>query len=630
MNHRKSTPAISTIMIHTSTISQTHASADVTSYFIGWICTSVQEFHAACKVFDEECQSRILVTETGHSYRLGRVGEHNVAMNIPPSGTNCRLNLVESAIDTVRTFPLIRFVFLIGIAEAAHVFNDSVRLGDVVIGTEVLPNEESGNSDRLYPSWLLSSAITNLASGPRQSIDADIYDIAVTHPEYSRPESHQNSSSLETLRWNRQHNPFRNDNGNAPQTAPRSRDQFVTIHPGKVVSVNDLSEVSEARQKIAEDEGILCIDTGSAGVLAQMDCLPIRGISLFTGNHRDGNWDCYASLAASLYAKKKLLSSINPRDVDRIKARHVSVERIQEMFSETATMVESGTRNISREGQPDHIPGLVEDTRVRLVALERMMENMPVPTEAQALDFQRTLESIKAREEDVKKTLERLNIEIDKQIARSEDDEIRTKLEKLREDVNEHSWRIGTLTESTNQALQVSSELFNLLGDKTGKTGFIDAGIYLQFATRYSNILKTLSNKLKEQSQRNPRKRASNNSAAQPASRGNTKGRISSSSWIKMPGRDKRNIDTGVSIQPLDTNGEYITSTNMKQGKTDFTDSLSVTGDGFYTNDNLPARSTNPNSVTSPTSNMMLLYGRKFKNAFRQVPGPSSIQEIRI
>ncbi|KAJ5395861.1 uncharacterized protein N7487_010164 [Penicillium crustosum] len=60
---------------------------DVYDYHVGWICAATQDYGAACKVLDEQYQplTSSIIPSSRTSYKLGRIGNHNVVINIPPA-----------------------------------------------------------------------------------------------------------------------------------------------------------------------------------------------------------------------------------------------------------------------------------------------------------------------------------------------------------------------------------------------------------------------------------------------------------------------------------------------------------------------------------------------------------------
>lgn len=69
------------------------------------------------------------------------------------------------------------------------------------------------------------------------------------------------------------------------------------------------------RDKLAEENDILCFEMEAAGLMNHFPCLVIRGICDYADSHKSRNWQGYASMAAAAYAKA-LLNQIAPNKVE--------------------------------------------------------------------------------------------------------------------------------------------------------------------------------------------------------------------------------------------------------------------------------------------------------------------------
>jgi nucleoside phosphorylase len=115
-------------------------------YTVGWICALPEtELVAAVAMLDE---LHTVLPTTGNdtnSYRLGRIGTHNVVIACLPSGMTGKVSAATVAKDMVRSFKGMRFGLMVGVGGGAPYYgvNDNeedvskktrdIRLGDVVI-----------------------------------------------------------------------------------------------------------------------------------------------------------------------------------------------------------------------------------------------------------------------------------------------------------------------------------------------------------------------------------------------------------------------------------------------------------------------------------------------------------------
>lgn len=151
-------------------------------------------------------------------------------------------------------------------------------------------------------------------------------------------------------------------------------------------------------------------------LLSEVDCVPIRGISLFAGNHGYENWMITVCLLCRCCARKSSVSLHEPTWHRRGQTERHSREDRWDNFRRHKKN-RNGTWEIPRHSQPRDIQPLVHDIRKRILYLEKLMTNIEQPSEAQALQFQTRMESIKAKEEDMKMALKGLGVKISSYIA---------------------------------------------------------------------------------------------------------------------------------------------------------------------------------------------------------------------
>ncbi|THC97592.1 hypothetical protein EYZ11_002947 [Aspergillus tanneri] len=82
------------------------------------------------------------------------------------------------------------------------------------------------------------------------------------------------------------------------------------IHYGLIASGDQVMKDSEARDRLAQQYGILCFEMEAAGLMDTLPTLVIRGICDYCDSHKQKEWQGYAALTAAAYTK--LLLSIVP------------------------------------------------------------------------------------------------------------------------------------------------------------------------------------------------------------------------------------------------------------------------------------------------------------------------------
>ncbi|KAE8310528.1 T5orf172 domain-containing protein [Aspergillus transmontanensis] len=99
------------------------------------------------------------------------------------------------------------------------------------------------------------------------------------------------------------------------------------------------------RDRIAREHNVLCFEMEAAGLMDQLPCLVIRGISDYADSHKDDRWQGYASAVAAAFAKDLLLVTperalggpFNDRGAD---------------LSKLATIYVQGTAPLRRQYEP--------------------------------------------------------------------------------------------------------------------------------------------------------------------------------------------------------------------------------------------------------------------------------------
>ncbi|KAL4969573.1 5'-methylthioadenosine/S-adenosylhomocysteine nucleosidase family protein [Aspergillus stella-maris] len=302
------------------------------AYTIGWICALPVEFSAARRMLDREHGLSELNPTHGsgddNDYILGSVGEHNVVINCPAAGTSGQIRACQVAADMKSTIPWIRFVLLVGIGGGVPSPHD-VRLGDVVVGTSVIPystgkytdlgHEITGKS--ISPPKAVLSAVTKLedylqTSNLSQSLEMVATNFGPSRKSYSRPTEYRLYSN------NFIHGPGCDCQKSLPQRSsaiiqrkPRPNDQ-IEIHHGCIGTGSSVMKNAGERDEIASMANIICVEMEAAGVMDTTQSIPIRGISDYAGGHKNDEWHPYAALAAAMYAKE-LLNSMSTILVSR-------------------------------------------------------------------------------------------------------------------------------------------------------------------------------------------------------------------------------------------------------------------------------------------------------------------------
>ncbi|KAL4768679.1 nucleoside phosphorylase domain-containing protein [Aspergillus nidulans var. acristatus] len=259
-------------------------------FTVGWITAIETEFLAATQILDAKYDAKKINLPTGDKnvYTLGRIGEHNVVIaTLPPNIYGTR-SATAVANGIQRNFPMVRVVLMVGVAGGAPAQSD-VRLGDVVVGTRVVPydfGKERPNHLEFTGDFQVSNSTLLNGTQYRHTESCDCL--------YERPRE------LEMI---------------VPRPQRKSYDR-IKIHCGSIGSADKVVKDAIKRDKLTLEHGLLCFEMESAGIIPLFKyLLPIRGICDYSDSHNSKQWQGYAAAAAAVYAKC-FLDAIPSADLD--------------------------------------------------------------------------------------------------------------------------------------------------------------------------------------------------------------------------------------------------------------------------------------------------------------------------
>ncbi|KAI1747267.1 hypothetical protein F4782DRAFT_543632 [Xylaria castorea] len=283
-------------------------------YTVGWICALSTE-HIAAVTFLDEKHGRPAVQDPkdDNSYTLGEHGKSSAA---------------SVARDLLRSFPNIRVGLMVGIGGGAPDRNNDIRLGDVVVSTPIngrggvlqydmgkdIQNEEfqiSGYLDQ--PPRVLRTAVQDLRTEYKidghqleQSIQAVLRSKPRLRREYSRPSDdsdrlyqsdilHKNKRCCEAA--------LIYDPSTLVKRPQREAEDSLVVHYGLIASGDTLTKNSIIRDRLSENENVLCFEMEAVGLMNHFPCLVVRGICDYSDTHKNKQWQNYAAITATAYAK---------------------------------------------------------------------------------------------------------------------------------------------------------------------------------------------------------------------------------------------------------------------------------------------------------------------------------------
>jgi len=317
--------------------------SDPQAYTIGWISALATEFVAAQQFLDERHNPPESVGQhDNNSYVLGRIGRHNVVMATLPEGEYGTTTAATVAKDMLHSFPNVRIGLMVGIGGGAPTAAHDIRLGDIVVSTrdgshggvfqydfgKTIQDQTFHYEQHLnQPPQLLLTAVSGLKAqymGDNHELDSKVRQVLERKPKLRKKFSQPPSSSDKLYRSD-----FVHQNSLQPcsEVCIDGPDHLVTrpergeeddnpaIHYGLIASANQLMKDALIRDKLAAEKGVLCFEMEAAGLMNHFPCLVVRGICDYADSHKNKEWQGYAAMIASAYAKE-LLKQIPPNKVE--------------------------------------------------------------------------------------------------------------------------------------------------------------------------------------------------------------------------------------------------------------------------------------------------------------------------
>ncbi|GKZ65925.1 hypothetical protein AnigIFM50267_010283 [Aspergillus niger] len=298
-------------------------------YTLGWLTALPLERSAAEAVLDETHEPLRGSPGDGNTYTLGEIQGHNVVITCLPSG---QYGIATAAHATSRmriSFPNIQYGLLVGIAggvpDSSHA---DIRLGDIIVGqpTSTHPavvqydfgKSVNGKFQRIGtlnpPPSVLLSALSKLQANhknKRSRVAEFLQKLGECNELFRHPGQEQD----------RLFSPLYNHKEDARTCADCDQTQVITrpkrsstdpvVHYGVIGTGNQVIKDTQMRQRLEQQEQLLCFEMEAAGMVNEIPSLIIRGICDYSDTHKNKHWQEYAAAAAAAYAKD-FLSILSP------------------------------------------------------------------------------------------------------------------------------------------------------------------------------------------------------------------------------------------------------------------------------------------------------------------------------
>ncbi|KAJ5646391.1 hypothetical protein N7490_002763 [Penicillium lividum] len=353
-------------------------------FTVGWVTAIRKEYTAARQVLDEEFETTNFVLPRGdrNTYTYGRIGSHYVLITCLENAQYGIKSASDAADDMRSSFPMIRLLLIVGISGGIPTPSNDIRLGDIVVGTEIVryvrtATDELEHSSHVEPPGrALFTGTQGLAVKLDEGLDLHkVLEKTFTKTQKIKDDYQQPQNGIDLL-WKADF-----DHGlsceclsSADETKlvyrpNRPYYDRIRVHSGKIGSTDKITRDAGARDDIGNKIGILCSKEEPASPANTLPCLHIRGICDYADSHTNNVWKGYAAASASIYAKQ-LLQTIAPEEVWRMNIS-INIKNLQR-FVEYLVYEVSQATNISAR--------LVEQ-KTRLVTISRALRGVKTGVE---------------------------------------------------------------------------------------------------------------------------------------------------------------------------------------------------------------------------------------------------------
>jgi nucleoside phosphorylase len=309
-----------------TTLRRTHQ-----DYQIGIICALALEKAAVEALLDEEHPRLKNKEHDANNYALGRIRAHNVAIACLPAGLLGNGPAATVARDMVRSFP-IKFGLMVGIGGGVCSKRADVHLGDVVVSQpkgihggvvqwDFGKREKGGVFRRTgtlnKPPYALLHALQSMKTRHFKEGDKLQESLLMMTPFMAETFRYQGADQDQLFEAAYDHKGDETcdqcDVQRVVARLPRTN-SAPRIHYGNIASGNEVMKDGVTRDKIAQDEEVICFEMEAAGLMDNFPCLVIRGICDYADSHQTKIWQPYAAATAAAVARE-LLSFVDEQEV---------------------------------------------------------------------------------------------------------------------------------------------------------------------------------------------------------------------------------------------------------------------------------------------------------------------------
>ncbi|KAE8381554.1 nucleoside phosphorylase domain-containing protein [Aspergillus bertholletiae] len=208
--------------------------------------------------------------------------------------------------------PNIRLALMVGVgADIPNLPSRDIRLGDITVSVPQdnhpgVVQYDFGKYERdgfvLKEPFNKPLSILISADGPVRKILRRI----TKKPRFKRPDTSDNLFKEDFHHINKGADCAGCLASSAANLVPRdTREQkHPVVHRGLILSGSSVVNNPQNRHCLRRDyTNAICFETGAAGIMDEIPCLVVRGISNYADTHQQDEWHYYAAAAAASYCK---------------------------------------------------------------------------------------------------------------------------------------------------------------------------------------------------------------------------------------------------------------------------------------------------------------------------------------
>jgi nucleoside phosphorylase len=306
-------------------------------YTVGFLCALDKELQAVRATFDERLNDLDILRHAPNphiydSYICGKIGPHYVV------ATCLRSNAIGTNAASVaagrmnEAFPNLSRRFLVGIAGGVPGSKHDIRLGDVVIATEIVKYDTGKwigagklkqTSYPYEPSKILYSALFKFNQSDDDHgciLDGHLSIMKDKQPKcramWTYPGKEQDV--LFSHKYSHVQGPGNDecelcDRSMIDHRAPRES-PFPRVFSGLVASADQVMRDALSRDQLKENWSEVLAFEMEAGGLKEYDFIVVRGICDYADSHKNKKWQDYAAATAAACAKELLSLFPDPRE----------------------------------------------------------------------------------------------------------------------------------------------------------------------------------------------------------------------------------------------------------------------------------------------------------------------------